>query len=109
MHRFLPSSKASLEDLLKVMNNNPRLEIEIIGYICCQTVEFGDGIDVETGLKNLSEARARAVRDYLTGNGIEKRRMICKGMSAKNKLIQPEITEQDKATNRRVEIVVLKK
>ncbi len=109
MHRFLPSSKESLEDLLKVMKDNPKMEIEIIGYICCQTEEFGDGIDVETGKKDLSEARAKAVRDYLMGNGIKKSRMKCKGMAAKNKLILQEITEADKATNRRVEIVVLKK
>ena len=90
MHRFLPSSQESLEDLLKVMKDNPRLEIQIIGYICCQTEEFGDGIDMETGRKDLSEARAQAVKDYLTGNGIEKRRMTCKGMAAKNKIILQE-------------------
>lgn len=108
LHRFLPSSEEALEDLLQVMTNQPKLEIMIIGYICCQTEEFGDGIDNETGKKNLSEARAKAVYDFLVANGINKRRLAYKGMGARNKLVA-EITEADKSTNRRVEILILKK
>ncbi len=108
MHRFLQSSEATLNELLKLMQSNPKLEIQIIGYICCLAEELGDGTDNETGLSNLSEARAIAVASYLVDNGIKKERLKYKGMGAKNKITQ-ELTEEDKAINRRVEIVVLKK
>lgn len=72
MHRFLQNSEATLDELLKLMQSNPKLEIKIIGYICCLAEELGDGTDNETGLSNLSEARAIAVANYLVDNGIKK-------------------------------------
>ncbi|MDZ4756579.1 MAG: OmpA family protein [Bacteroidota bacterium] len=108
MHRFLPSSADALNELLQLMLDNPNLEIQIIGYICCLPEEYSDGQDFETGITNLSEARAIAVLDFLVSNGVKRQRLKYKGMGPKNKITK-EISEEDKATNRRVEILILRK
>jgi outer membrane protein OmpA-like peptidoglycan-associated protein len=46
-------------------------------------MEFGkDGLDKDTGLMNLSEARAKAIYDYLIKNGIDARRLDYKGLKS---------------------------
>lgn len=109
LHRFLPSAMASLEELYQVMADNPQLEIEIQGHICCRAGIEADGMDMETGEYNLSTARAKAVYDYLADKGIKKNRMRYKGFAGMFPLIQPERSEADRTANRRVEILILKK
>ncbi|MBA2745438.1 MAG: OmpA family protein [Flavisolibacter sp.] len=109
LHRFLPSALPSLEELLKAMQSNPALEIEIQGHICCRAGVEQDGIDLETRQYNLSAARARAVYDYLVSNGIKKNRMRYKGFAGMFPLVSPELSEADRTANRRVEILVLKR
>ncbi len=107
-HVFLPSSHNSLKELLESLKANLRLEIEILGYICCSPENAGDGQDFDTGKWNLSEARAKAVYDFLVKNGISEKRLLYKGMGATNRITE-ERTEEEKTTNRRVEAVVLRK
>jgi len=107
LHEFLKISYPYLDELYFVMKNNPTLEIEIQGHICC--VEgTGDGIDYSTGQKNLSYARAKAVYDFLRISGIDANRMSYKGFGHQFP-ITSEITEAEKTRNRRVEIKILKK
>jgi outer membrane protein OmpA-like peptidoglycan-associated protein len=109
MHQFLPESEPMLEELLEAMLSNPKLVIRVEGHICCQ--EFnGDGMDGETGINNLSEARAKAVMDYLLTNGIESKRISFKGLGHSAPIYPyPEQSEEEKTQNRRVEIKIISK
>jgi outer membrane protein OmpA-like peptidoglycan-associated protein len=107
-HILLPGSINTLHLLLNTLIANPALEIEIQGHICCLVASGVDGADFDTGTQNLSVTRAKAVYDYLIENGIDASRLSYKGFGASKKLVN-EITEQDKSTNRRVEIKIIKK
>ena len=109
MHEFLPSSSAALQELRDAMRAYPTLVIEVQGHICCEPGDK-DGTDLGTGLPNLSEARAKAVQDFLIKNGIGPGRITYKGFGHSTPLyIYPEKTEEEKIANRRVEIRIVKK
>jgi outer membrane protein OmpA-like peptidoglycan-associated protein len=106
-HQFLPGSMRPLDELLQVMISHANLVIEIRGHICCVNGP-GDAPDVETRLNNLSEARAKAVHDFLVENGITKERVSFKGLAHTEPVYPyPEKTEQERISNRRVEIKIL--
>ncbi len=108
-HQFLPQSEPILNELLNAMRQFPGLIIRVEGHICCQD-EMDDGIDNETGIENLSEARAKAVMDYLLSNGIESNRITFKGFGHSAPVYPyPEQTEEERIQNRRVEIKIIKK
>lgn len=107
-HVFLPQSYPSLTELLYVMQTVPTLEIEIQGHICCIEGE-SDGQDIDTGEPFLSYNRARAVYEYLVEKGIDRKRMRYKGYGHKFPIIPFESNEEERTTNRRVEIKILKK
>jgi len=52
----------------------------------------------------LSQRRAAAVATYLAGHGVAKARIASKGYGETAPLYDPDVTEQHKAANRRVEI-----
>jgi outer membrane protein OmpA-like peptidoglycan-associated protein len=92
---LLPESEPTLKELLKIMQDNPTMEIEIGGHVCC-------GPDMD-----LSIERAKRVYTYLKGHGIDSRRMSYRGYSF-DKPIANESTEEGRTKNRRVEITILK-
>ena len=107
-HILLPSSLPTLNEVLEVMKNNPNLQVEIRGHICCaETTE--DGLDIDTGEKVLSRNRAREIYLFLINNGISSSSLSYAGMGASKKIITEEITEKDRETNRRVEFVIIKR
>ena len=109
MHQFLPESEPMLEELLEAMQSNPKLVIRVEGHICCQAGS-NDGTDMETGLENLSEARAKAVMDHLLSNGTESKRISYKGFGHSAPLYPfPEQSEEERIQNRRVEIKIISK
>lgn len=109
MHQFLPESGPSLLELLDAMKRFPNLMIRIEGHICCEPGE-GDGYDQETGMNNLSEARAKAVKDFLVVNGIDHRRIHTKGFGHSAPIYPyPEKSIEEQKLNRRVEIKILSK
>lgn len=108
-HTFLPQSMPALEEVLRVMQTYPRLEIQIQGHICCLFGAEHDGLDYDAGDMNLSVNRARAVYDYLVENGIDKKRMTYRGFAATQPLVYPEYDEADRTANRRVEVKIVKK
>ena len=109
-HSFLPRSLPALQELLDVMNANPDLVIEIQGHICCRIGLTDDGEDYDAGgEKRLSINRAKAVMDFLESNGISRDRMSYKGFAGTQPLVNPELTEDDRTANRRVEIRIVKK
>lgn len=108
-HIFLASSLPALEELLEAMKNFPALVIRVEGHICCERTT-GDGPDLGTGLNNLSEARAKAVMDYLLENGISAERISYKGFGHSKPIYPyPEESEEQMTANRRVEIKILKR
>ena len=109
MHKLLPESSTMLGELLDAMKTFPTLVIQVEGHICC--IEFaGDGPDLETGINNLSRARAKAVKDYLVDNGIAEERVSYKGFGHSAPIYPyPEKTEDERIQNRRVEIKIISK
>jgi len=108
-HQFLPESHPMLEELLEAMKIYPKLIIRIEGHICCQAGS-GDGLDLETGITNLSEARAKAVMDFLVANGIDTNRVSYIGFGHAMPLYPfPENSEEEQRLNRRVEIKIISK
>jgi outer membrane protein OmpA-like peptidoglycan-associated protein len=105
-HIPLPESMPKLEELYEILRNNPSLHIEIAGHICCMGGEPGDGLDWDTGLENLSLARAQFVRGYLIDQGIQVARMTAVGYGSRVPLVFPERNESDAQKNRRVEIKI---
>ncbi|MBP6624486.1 MAG: OmpA family protein [Chitinophagaceae bacterium] len=106
-HRILRSSFTELNKVVNIMKQKPTLEIQLEGHVCCTTDE-PDGYDWDTGLNNLSVARARAVTDYLVEQGISPERLRYKGFGGTKKINEDESTETLKRINRRVEMKVIK-
>jgi len=95
---LLKESKPSLEKLLKIMQDNPRLRIQIQGHICCVTDMHNE----------VSEARARVVWIYLLLNEIENDRLTFRDYGASRPIYTiPERDEMQRKANRRVEIEVI--
>ena len=91
------------------MKQFPKLEIRIEGHICCQPGP-NDGINNQTGLPNLSFARAQAINDYLVENGIDQARVKYIGLGHSMPIYPyPEQNEEERTINRRVEIKILGK
>ena len=96
----MPTSKRAIDELLYVLDKNPKLKIEIQGHICC----------VDKDVNDLSTQRAKQVKRILVSEGISDKRLKTKGFgTTKPKFAIPEQTEEQAAQNRRVEIMVLSK
>jgi outer membrane protein OmpA-like peptidoglycan-associated protein len=107
-HYLLPESYPSREKLLKLLQDYPSLKIQIEGHICCERI-MDDGLDHDTGENLLSVNRAKHIYHYLTHKGIKAERLSYKGFGGKTPLVEHEITEKDRTSNRRVEIRVMEK
>ncbi len=93
------SSYKSLRALAKYLKENDNIIFKIQGHVCC--IGRGrDAIDLKTGKRNLSVSRAKFVYDYLSKNGVSKKRMRYEGYGSKYPL------GGDTKLDRRVEILV---
>ncbi len=95
-----PESYAELNNVIKLLQNNETLRIEISGHT--------DNIGTYKYNKKLSEDRAKAVVDYLIKKGITPDRLTYKGY-AFDQPVAPNTTDEGRAKNRRVEFKVLSK
>lgn len=94
----LERSMPALRDLLQIMKERPTLKIEIHGHICCYHGDMDD----------LSLRRAKTVYNYLTDNGIDKKRLSYKGFGGSKPIyIIPELSDEERQANRRVEIQIV--
>jgi outer membrane protein OmpA-like peptidoglycan-associated protein len=93
-----PESYPQLEQVLKFLNSNPTVRMEISGH----TDNVGS-LKLNT---NLSQARAEAVVKYLVERGIDPSRLDSKGY-AFSQPIAPNDTAEGRAKNRRVEFKIL--
>lgn len=107
-HYLVPSAMPELERLIEIMKQNPTLVIEVQGHICCK-LDSIDGLDVDTKTYSLSANRAQYIAQQLALAGVEKERIKHRGFAGSRPLVKPELTEQDRQKNRRVEIKILKK
>jgi outer membrane protein OmpA-like peptidoglycan-associated protein len=105
---FQPYSMQTLEVLYNVLSARRDLKIEIQGHVCCVSENQYDGKNYRSGSNNLSEDRAEAVKEYLVNLGINPRNIQTKGFGGSRRKVFPELTEEDKSRNRRVEIKLLK-
>lgn len=93
-----PESKTELENLIKLLNDNPNIKIEISGHT--------DNIGSAAYNQKLSESRAKAVVDYLIEHGIDRSRLSYMGYGFE-KPIATNDTEEGRQLNRRVEFKIV--
>jgi outer membrane protein OmpA-like peptidoglycan-associated protein len=93
-----PGSYMELNRLLNIMNENPQMKIEISGHT--------DKTGTEPLNFKLSEARAKAVVDYLIQKGIDRSRMEFRGYGSLQP-ISDNSTVAGRSKNRRVEFKIL--
>ncbi len=93
-------SKAELSKLIEFLTVNQTVHIEVSGH----TDNVGAGQFNQT----LSENRAKSVYQYLVSNGIAAGRLVYKGYG-ETQPIAPNVTDEDKAKNRRTEFMIIAK
>ena len=97
---LLESSNESLDQLYTLLNDNPTMRIELLGY----TDNQGDArLNIV-----LSEKRVAAVKAYLVTKGIATSRITGKGFGGANP-IASNATEETRQLNRRVEFKIVSK
>lgn len=95
---LLPQSYNDLHTLITLLNEHPSMQIELRGHTDNQgTVERN---------RILSDARAKAVADYLIEHGIDQKRLRWKGFG-KNLPVDTNNTPEGRRNNRRVEYRIL--
>lgn len=92
------SSKLELQGLVRFLELNPELKIEIAGH----TDDVGDA---QSNLE-LSQNRAKAVRDLVVSSGIDGTRLKFKGYGETLPIASND-TDAGKAKNRRTEVKIL--
>lgn len=100
---IMNESKDALDELTSFLKQNPTIRFRLIGHICCGDPESPgrDLINERTGARNLSEARAQSLRNYLVKKGIDKKRIRYVGMAFRNP------TGKGDRFDRRVEIEII--
>jgi outer membrane protein OmpA-like peptidoglycan-associated protein len=94
----VPEAKGKMYELLVVLKNNPTLKIEIQGHLCCMSIDRLD----------LSTQRAKAICGFLIANGIYSERLSYKGFGSTQPIFSlPEKSDEERAANRRVEILIV--
>ncbi|MFB6305734.1 MAG: OmpA family protein [Flavobacteriales bacterium] len=99
-YNLKPRSKAELDKLVKFLEKNPNIKIQLSGHT--------DKVGKEKDNQILSENRAQSVVDYLIKNGIDKNRLTAKGFGEKKPIATNE-TEKGRAKNRRTEFKIIEK
>jgi outer membrane protein OmpA-like peptidoglycan-associated protein len=94
-----PESFAELNKLNQLLTENATMRIELRGHT--------DSQGSDTHNLDLSDRRAKAVKDYLIQKGIAVDRLQSKGFG-KSKPVDTNDTPQGRANNRRTEFVILK-
>lgn len=96
---ILPEMEKDLMDVINFMVDNPNFDLEIGGHT--------DSDGNEQANLTLSQRRADAIKTFIEDKGyIESDRITAIGYGSKNPIKSPEITDEDKAINRRVEFQI---
>lgn len=116
---LLKASEGELPKVLKFMQLNPNLTVELVGHInnpcpegvphpCNNGLAISKYSDDPRG-DNLSTNRAKVVHDYLLENGIPPQRVSYKGLGDREMVKPYARTPEEMEENRRVEIRVVGK
>jgi outer membrane protein OmpA-like peptidoglycan-associated protein len=97
-YELKPSSQIELDEVIKLLKENPPVTIQINGY----TDNAGKPADNLL----LSQNRAKSVVNYLKSKGIDPRRLSFKGYG-ETEPVGPNTTEAGRAQNRRTTLKVL--
>jgi outer membrane protein OmpA-like peptidoglycan-associated protein len=95
-----PESANELERLIKLLNDNPTLKIELGSHT--------DSKGSDDYNMKLSDSRSKSVVDYLIGKGISTARLVAKGYG-ETKPIDTNETDEGRQNNRRTEFKILEK
>jgi len=98
-NELLHPSFPELDNLVQFLNEDPSITIAISGHT--------DNTGNEVKNKLLSEARAKAVSDYLISQGVNSGRIKYRGYGSE-KPVATNTTEEGRQQNRRVEFVINK-
>lgn len=90
-------AKPTLARVIRALANNPNKSISITGHTC--------DIGTESYNQGLSERRANAVKQYMVSSGIAASRIQTAGRGETKPLV-PNISEEARMLNRRVELVI---
>jgi outer membrane protein OmpA-like peptidoglycan-associated protein len=93
-----PKAKFVIDQFIDFLKETPKVKVEIQGYT--------DNVGDPTSNLELSENRAKAVMDYITGSGISTERLTSKGYG-QNKPKFPNTTPENQAKNRRTEFFIV--
>jgi outer membrane protein OmpA-like peptidoglycan-associated protein len=95
--KLLSKSFAPLNEVVKIMNDNPSLKMKIDGHT--------DWVGTDEYNMTLSDGRAASVKAYLVGQGISEDRLISEGFG-ETMPIADNKTATGRSKNRRVEMKV---
>jgi outer membrane protein OmpA-like peptidoglycan-associated protein len=98
--KLTPESRPTLNDVVVILKAYPSVQVKLEGY----TDNVGDPAEN----KNLSLARAETTKEIMVGSGIDASRITTSGYG-EEKPIASNQTEEGKAKNRRLELVVTKR
>jgi OOP family OmpA-OmpF porin len=99
-----PDAVAILNEAIEILKRYPDLKVEVAGHT--------DSIGTDAYNQGLSERRAHAVYDYLTGNGVDASRMVGPNGYGESRPIAPNTNAdgsdnpEGRAQNRRTELNV---
>lgn len=93
-----PEAKSNIQKLVASLNENGDTDILVIGHT--------DNVGRSEYNQSLSERRAASVRSYATAQGLAASRIKTEGRGASEPIASNE-TEDGRAQNRRVEIVIV--
>ena len=97
---ILPESEEQLNNIAAILKAYPNVNVKVGGY----TDNTGD----PAANRTLSQQRADAVRQALTGKGIDAKRMVAEGYGS-NHPVGDNATEEGRAMNRRIALRVTRK
>lgn len=98
--KLRPETTFALDMIADIMLENPKIKLRILAHTCT--------IGGEAYNKDLSERRARSVKEYLVRLGVPPPSIRYRGYGA-SRPIADNSTEEGRARNRRVEFIVVKR
>ncbi len=108
-------SNLQLEELLNFLIKNPNQKIQIIGHTNGDTYikknnalkAYGEAWTFDGTSKQLSLARANAIKQFLITNNIKSSRVLVKGKGGEEFIIKNPTTIEEATKNMRVEIALI--
>ena len=91
-----PQTDATLLEIARTVKTRNQTFVDVLAHT--------DTTGSAAGNQALSEKRAAAVASYLAAHGVAKARIASRGLGASAPLYNPDVTETQRAANRRIEI-----